>query len=200
MGQETWLRLTAIVVFVVGMAISMRYRHRSESQGEKVPWREEGWFIMIMLRVCGMGLWLSLLLYFAYPKALAWATLPQIPMSVRWGAIGVAVVMVPCLAWMFHSIGNNITQTVALRKNHQLVTHGPYRWIRHPLYTFGSLNFLAYAVVAANWFIMMWAGLGFIILMIRLPKEEAKLIERFGQEYIDYKKRTGALFPKLMGT
>ncbi|TNE51672.1 MAG: isoprenylcysteine carboxylmethyltransferase family protein [Deltaproteobacteria bacterium] len=199
MGKEAWFRLIAGVIFLAGMSISMRYRRRSETQGEKVSWKEEGWFIMVMLRICGLGLWLSLLLYFVYPQAIGWAHLHQLPDAVRIAAMGVAVVMIPCLAWMFRSIGNNITQTVALRKDHKLVTHGPYKWIRHPLYTFGSLNFIAYAVIAANWFITMWAALGFVMLMVRLPIEEAKLIERFGEEYIAYKKRTGALLPKVFG-
>ncbi len=199
MGKEAWFRLIAGIIFGVGMGISMRYRRRSEMQGEKVSWKEEGWFIMVMLRVCGLGLWLSLFLYFVYPRAIGWAHLHQLPDPVRIAAMGVAVAMIPCLAWMFRSIGTNITQTVALRKDHELVTHGPYKWIRHPLYTFGSLNFIAHAVIAANWFIMMWAALGFVMLMVRLPIEEAKLIERFGEEYIVYKKRTGALLPKVFG-
>jgi protein-S-isoprenylcysteine O-methyltransferase Ste14 len=57
------------------------------------------------------------------------------------------------LRWLFSSIGSSITQTVATKKDHELITHGPYGWVRHPLYSVGTLMFMALALVAANWFI-----------------------------------------------
>jgi protein-S-isoprenylcysteine O-methyltransferase Ste14 len=92
-----------------------------------------------------------------------------------------------------------ITPAIATRKEHKLVTAGPYRWIRHPLYTFGTLFFLSFALMADSWFIAVMALVAIVLLSIRLPKEEALLIEKFGDEYRGYMKCTGRFFPKLGG-
>ena len=93
------------------------------------------------------------------------------------------------------TIGNNITDTVAIRANHRLVMHGPYRWVRHPLYSVGTLFFVSVGLIAANWFILTMSLVALVMLFIRLPKEEAKLIEAFGDEYLNYMKNTGRLLP-----
>ncbi|MCB9640844.1 MAG: isoprenylcysteine carboxylmethyltransferase family protein, partial [Myxococcales bacterium] len=150
----------------------------------------------IFLRLFGGMLWLSVLLYLLYPRALSWSHLP-LPWAVRWAACGTALLMGPCFLWVFRHIGKNITQTVAIRQQHQLVKTGPYRWIRHPLYSFGIFYFLSFSVAAASWWMLLLAGFALIMLLVRLPKEEEKLIEAFGQDYIDYKGQTGAFFPRL---
>jgi len=56
------------------------------------------------------------------------------------------------LVWMFRTLGRNLTDTVVTRKEHTLVTTGPYRWIRHPFYTSAGLLGVANSLAAANWF------------------------------------------------
>jgi protein-S-isoprenylcysteine O-methyltransferase Ste14 len=98
---------------------------------------------------------------------------------------------------MFSSLGRNITDTVAIRKEHTLVTHGPYRWIRHPLYSFGFLLFVGFTLLTANWFIGLTGVCALTLLALRTPIEEAKLIEQFGDAYREYMKRTGRFLPRL---
>jgi protein-S-isoprenylcysteine O-methyltransferase Ste14 len=57
--------------------------------------------------------------------------------------------------------------------------------------------FVAFGMMADNWFIAGLGGLAFILMAIRTPKEEANLIEKFGDEYRDYIKQTGRFFPKF---
>ena len=38
------------------------------------------------------------------------------------------------IVWAFQSLGSNLTDTVVTRRQHTLITHGPYRWVRHPFY------------------------------------------------------------------
>ena len=57
--------------------------------------------------------------------------------------------------------------------------------------------FWGFALIAANWFIGLAALLVLALLLVRLPREEAGLIERFGDEYRAYMKRTGRLLPRL---
>ena len=118
--------------------------------------------------------------------------------GAAWGlGVGLGVLCVMGIYWLFSSIGTGITPTSATRKEHTLVTKGPYRWIRHPLYTVGSSLFVAFGMMADNWFIAVLGVLAFIVMAIRIPKEEANLIAKFGDEYREYMKRTGRFLPKL---
>jgi len=107
---------------------------------------------------------------------------------------------VPLIYWLFSSLGKNVTSTVAIRKDHALVTHGPYRWVRHPLYSVGFVAFTGFSLLAANWFILATLLLAFGVLMQRTPIEERRLIERFGDDYLEYMQRTGRYLPRLKGS
>ena len=91
----------------------------------------------------------------------------------------------------------NITDTVVTRNNHTLVTKGPYRWIRHPLYTFGGLFFLCLSLITTIWLIPLLAIPTFAILMRRTSIEEQALLERFGDEYRLYLEKTESFFPNI---
>jgi protein-S-isoprenylcysteine O-methyltransferase Ste14 len=189
-------RIIALIIFVVGLLISGYHRRKAETSGERVSWKEENPVVMVLLRISGLALWVSVILYMINPRWMRWAQL-EIPQTLRWVGVAIGTVSLPLLYWLFSSIGTNITQTVATKKEHELITHGPYRWVRHPLYSVGTLLFIAFALMAANWFIGLASLVVFVMLMIRLPKEEEKLIERFGDEYRAYMKRTGRFFPRL---
>jgi protein-S-isoprenylcysteine O-methyltransferase Ste14 len=98
---------------------------------------------------------------------------------------------------MFISLGMNITDSVTTRREHELVTSGPYRWIRHPLYTFGALLFLSLSLVMGNWLIVLLGIPTYAILVHRTGIEEEKLKDRFGEQYKRYTKRTGRFFPRF---
>jgi protein-S-isoprenylcysteine O-methyltransferase Ste14 len=127
---------------------------------------------------------------------MAWAKI-GLPEWIRWLGVGIGILCTMGIYWLFSSIGRGITPTSATRKAHQLVTHGPYHWVRHPLYTVGSSLFIAFGMMADNWFIALLGLFAFLAMASRTPKEEANLVEKFGDEYREYMKRTGRFFPKL---
>ena len=151
---------------------------------------------MILLRLFGFSTWMGLLLYMVNPRWMAWSHL-SLPPWLRWVGAGVGIVAVPLIAWMFMSLGKNVTDTVAIRREHRLVTHGPYRWVRHPMYSFSFLALVGFALLSANWFIGLTGILALVVLAVRTPIEETKLIEEFGDEYRAYMRRTGRFLPRL---
>jgi protein-S-isoprenylcysteine O-methyltransferase Ste14 len=195
--NENIFRLFAALILFTGVGISSYYRRKADrDSGERLSRHVDGTPIMTVIRLGGLILWLSPLLYLINPGWMAWSKL-GLPEWVRWLGVGLGLLCVPGIYWLFSSIGSGITPTSATRKHHQLVTSGPYRWVRHPLYTFGSSMFIALGMMADNWFIAALGILAFIAMAIRTPKEEANLIETFGDEYREYMKRTGRYFPKL---
>lgn len=78
------------------------------------------------------------------------------------------------------------------------MTHGPYRWVRHPLYSASILWLAALAVLAANWLIGLMTLLCAAFLPALVRREEAALIERFGPSYREYMEGVGRLVPRIL--
>ena len=195
--NENIFRFLAATILVTGMSISGYYRRKADKEtGESVPRKADGNVMMTAIRIGGLILWLSPLIYLINPNWMAWSKI-GLPEPVRWLGVGIGILCTLGIYWLFSSIGSGITPTSTTREEHKLVTGGIYRFIRHPLYTFGSSFIVSFGMMADNWFIAMFGVLAFILMAIRTPKEEANLIEKFGDEYREYMKRTGRFLPKL---
>jgi protein-S-isoprenylcysteine O-methyltransferase Ste14 len=195
--NENVFRILAALILFTGVGISIYYRRKADQEsGEKVARSVDGNAMMTVIKVFGLVLWLSPLVYLLNPQWMAWSKI-GLPDTLRWLGVFIGVLSVFGIYWLFSSIGSGITPTSATREEHTLVTSGPYRWVRHPLYTIGSSLFIAFGLMADNWIIAALGILAFIAMAIRTPKEEANLVEKFGDEYREYMKRTGAFLPKI---
>jgi protein-S-isoprenylcysteine O-methyltransferase Ste14 len=95
-------------------------------------------------------------------------------------------------------LGNNYSQDLEIKQDHNLVTAGIYQRIRHPMYSSGFLVALAQIGLLQNW-ISSLAGilaLG-IFYILRVPEEESMLLEKFGVGYQEYMERTPSIIPGL---
>jgi protein-S-isoprenylcysteine O-methyltransferase Ste14 len=131
------------------------------------------------------------------PSSLQWAVI-EVPGWVR--ACGALVLMpTPLLCWwVLSSLGNNFTEAFAAAFGQTLVTRGPYTYVRHPLYALEFIFLASIALATANLIILIYALSGILaIRLIVIPHEEQYLLERFGENYRKYRKRTGLLLPKL---
>jgi protein-S-isoprenylcysteine O-methyltransferase Ste14 len=152
---------------------------------------------MAVRAVLGLGYIGALLVYVFFPSILAWAAFP-LPSWLRWLGAGVAAAALLLLAWVQWSLGKNFNTTLHLREEHSLVVSGPYRWVRHPMYTALFLLGVGFLLLTANWFV----GVPLIvaipaIVAVRVANEEAMMIEQFGDQYRVYMQRTGRFLPRL---
>jgi protein-S-isoprenylcysteine O-methyltransferase Ste14 len=83
------------------------------------------------------------------------------------------------------------------RREHTLVTHGPYRYVRHPFYDAVALAVVANGLAAANWFLLLGGLLAIALIVLRTSREEERLLARFGDSYRVYRARTGRFLPKI---
>jgi protein-S-isoprenylcysteine O-methyltransferase Ste14 len=190
-------RWVALVVFAGCLGISTFYRARARRLGTTIPRRRERPELIAGRLLVALPLFGGVLAYLVNPASMAWASI-ALPtwLSAAGAVLGLAAV--PFALWVFRTLGKNVSETVLTKADHELVTTGPYRWIRHPLYAVGLLLFLSIGLMAANWFILALALTALIaILAIVIPREERELSKRFGGAYAAYARRTGRLLPRV---
>jgi len=195
--NDNLFRIFAALILIGSSSISVYYRRKANLEsGETVSTQAENQFVFLALRLTALTLVIGMLTYMIYPPWLDWSKV-GIPESTRWLGVGLGLVGVGLCYWVFSSIGQGISTTVVTRKQARLITSGPYRWVRHPLYVVGLATFGSIGMIAANWFIVSLVVLAFILLVIRTQSEEEHLIANYGDEYRDYMKRTGRFLPKV---
>ena len=114
-------------------------------------------------------------------------------------AIAVTLAGMAFAVWARVYLGRNWSSVPTIKEKHQLIRSGPYRLVRHPIYS-GILlavtgTFLANGKVrGALSIVLLWIG-----WQIKSRMEEQFMVRTFGAEYEEYRRTTGALFPRLMG-
>jgi protein-S-isoprenylcysteine O-methyltransferase Ste14 len=184
-------------VFLAGMAIYVAirgvYNGRTKSNQKevsRVDWRERS-----LLVVVTVGCMLLPLVYLFTP----WLSFAdyRLPAWAPW--CGTAVMAFALwLFWRSHAdLGQNWSISLEIRQGHTLVTNGVYRSIRHPMYASIWLFGLAQGLMLANWLAGWSAFAAFAVMyFVRTPREEQLMLERFGDAYREYMRRTGRLFPR----
>ena len=95
-------------------------------------------------------------------------------------------------------LGRNWSGTVQLKHDHELIVAGPYRIVRHPIYTGLLLLFLGNAVMVGDWRGLLAVAIVFVSFWRKLRLEEAWLAGHFGEPYRLYRARTKALIPAVL--
>ena len=196
MGDDQTFRIILALGMAAVLPFGIYHRVRSQATGETLDRRQEGLFILLTLRPIGLAAWVGLLTFVSNPEWMAWSSVP-LPVSLRWAGVGIGLVAGSLLVWTFRTLGTNITDTVVTRRDHKLVTTGPYQFVRHPFYLAAALAYLANALATTNWFIALTGGLAMTLLVVRTTTEEEHLVRRFGDDYRRYVKQTGRFFPRL---
>lgn len=114
-------------------------------------------------------------------------------------ALGIALIFGGLLFrfWAIRTLGRFFRTRIVIQEQHQLITSGPYRRLRNPSYTAVLMVLLGLGFGIGNWLsVLVFFAAGVIAYATRIALvEEPALMQRFGQEYQDYKKRSWALIP-----
>ena len=193
------MRWLALAVLAACLSLSAYYRHRARSQSETIPRRREGAALIVARLLGAMALLGGMVTHVVRPDLMTWASFPA-PGWLPWAGALLGLLTIPAVRWVFVSLGRNVSETVLTKQDHELVATGPYRWVRHPLYTTGLALILAVGLMLSSWVVLLLAGitLAFMWLVV-IPVEERELLARFGDRYRGYAGRTGRLLPRLTG-
>lgn len=191
--MQPW-NIVFLVGFIAYVIIRGVFAQRSKGNVKALSRSDRREFILIVIMAIGSMI-LPIVYLFTSLLRFADYRLPSFIQSV--GAILMVVAL--WLFWRSHAdLGTNWSRTLEIQKGHQLVTHGVYRSIRHPMYASIWLFSLAQGLLLENWLAGWSAFVAFAILyFVRIPNEERMMSEFFGQQYDDYMSQTGRLLPRL---
>jgi protein-S-isoprenylcysteine O-methyltransferase Ste14 len=194
MNFELMLRLMILLLLGSIFLISGLYRRRARTE-EFIKRQEEGYLALVLRMAAAIPLFLVIILDIFFPELMGWSKF-NIPNWLRIVGMSLALGSVLWLWWVFRTIGSNISETVLTKDTHELVTIGPYRWIRHPLYAGALLLLISIGLALEDFFILSYAVIGILAFrLLVIPVEEEALLEAFGEDYECYQSRTGAMLP-----
>lgn len=99
--------------------------------------------------------------------------------------------------WARRHLGRNWSAEVRIGEGHQLVRTGPYRFLRHPIYTAMLGMFLGTAIASSQVHALLALGILFIAYLRKTRLEEQILHQTFGPDWLSYRRQTWALVPPL---
>jgi len=97
--------------------------------------------------------------------------------------------------WSTKVLGDNFSQDIAIKKDHHLVTNGPFKFVRHPQYLSQLLMDLGGAAATLSFVLAPLALIQIPFLFMRASIEDKLLEKHFGENFRSYKKKTGMIFP-----
>lgn len=196
-SSDAIFRWIALACLAGSLAISTWYRLRARRTGETIARRREPALLVAGRLLVALPLFAGIFVYLIHPPWMDWAAVP-LPRWARWAGSALGALAVPGAFWVFCSLGGNVSETVLIKKSHELVRHGPYRWVRHPLYADGIVLVASIGLIASNGFILFFAAITLAgILLVVIPLEERALVAAFGDRYLEYQRKTGRLTPRL---
>ncbi len=195
--MNTFFHITFIIIFVIFWGIRAAYQKKANALGGEAEFKE-GKRHEYIRRLVGVPFMLLFVAFMIRPSILGWATW-SLPIWAQWLGLVLGLISIPLIWWVQWALDVNFQVRLHVRAEHTLVTHGPYRWVRHPMYTVLYLHLFAILLLTANWFI---AGtllvMQTIIIVLRLKNEEAAMIEKFGDDYRYYMQQTGRFLPRII--
>jgi len=195
--NETIFRIILPILIVAFIAHRGYYvKTKSKPEDATLKKREEG-IVSKIAGLLGMAGFVSMLAYVIDSTWLAFADL-SFPIWLRWAGVGIALIGFALLQWAQMTLANSWSDTPRMMKEQTLITSGPYRTIRHPIYTAFILILGSTLFISSNWLVgLCWLTMTVMEVISRVGFEESLMLEYFGEQYREYMKRTGRLFPRL---
>lgn len=184
---------TAVILLASIVMVAIRAPHGERSRTIPVARSGKGRRETVLLTIAWVAFFLPLI-WIATP-VLAFADYPLYSIPFFTGVFFLVLGL-----WLFHrshaDLGTNWSITLEVREKHQFVTHGVYRWVRHPMYLSLIVYSAGQALVLPNWLAGASYGVAMVLLFaFRVRPEERMMLDEFGKDYEAYMATTKRLIP-----
>ena len=207
MNIEIFFRIAFFVILFSFAYVMTSYTQKAKARKESASTRvqlhhaHEVRLLLRIRQIFGISFYLGVLVWTFAPRYMEWSAV-ALPVWARWTGLALGLLSITLNAWshktLSQKLGEDFDPVLRLLKVPALVKEGPYATMRHPIYLAFLMMQISVLLLTSNWFIGL-SGITIIVavIAIRIPEEEKMLIEQFGDEYRTYRKKTGALLPKL---
>lgn len=161
----------------------------SRGDGAKVVKRQR--FAVVFLQLCTLGIIAAA----PYSDSRAWSVLRG--EGFRYGGVVLYTIGLFVMNWAIILLGRHFSVQVTVQEDHQLVTDGPYRYVRHPRYLGILICFTGVALIFASVIALGLAALLLVVLHWRIHDEEALMAESLPKEWASYAAKTARLLPGI---
>lgn len=177
---------TAWWITWLGMAFFSKKTKERESAASRISYMLIAWLAMYLMF---FGEHLSVyLMGDVFPRR-TW---------VAWTGVAITALGFAITYWARFTLGRNWSGTVTIKENHELIRTGPYRIVRHPIYTGVIVALAGTALTRDEYRGILAVLLLWVSFTIKRRKEEQFMRQVFGTQYDDYARTTGAIFPALL--
>jgi protein-S-isoprenylcysteine O-methyltransferase Ste14 len=180
-------RIFVALLLWIGFFVYWGIAARNSAATKRSESRSSTWLHQIVITTA------LLLLFIPVPGLTGWF-LPERQSLIMAGAIIQAAFFL-LAAWARRHLGRNWSGTVRIGEGHQLVKTGPYRSLRHPIYTAMLGMFLGTAVASSQYHALLGLVMLIFAYLRKTRLEEQILSQTFGDEYDDYRRNSWALVP-----
>ena len=194
--QDTLVHLAFSILFLIFLFERGYFQLKSRIRSRKGSKYLEGKKIQLVLIIIGQIWIIGIFLYIVFPETHEWFIL-GLP---SWLTIVGLVLTVIGMIFEFYtqlSLGKHFSAYLHIREDHKLISNGPYRFIRHPMYTALTMVLLGLFFTSSNIYVGLPLPVFLVVIALRVGKEENVLVEQFGDEYRNYMIRTGRFLPKI---
>ena len=177
--------LVFVVIWLIAAVSTKRTVYR-ESRTQRLRY----WVLLVIAYV---------LLFYGrrLPYPLNIRVLPQVALNA-WAAAVLCVIGLAFAIWARVTLGRNWSGAVTLKEEHELVELGPYRFVRHPIYTGILTMFFATALAQGHLSGFVGTLLMFASFWIKLRDEEKLMLQQFPERYADYRRRAKCIIPFVL--
>jgi len=150
--------------------------------------------VQTSLLVCGF------FLLFKRSTGIQWFDTPIVPQHgfLPWIGVWIVAAGVAFAIWARTTLGGNWSGSATLKAGHTLTRVGPYRLVRHPIYTGILTAMLGTAIASGFLHSILAVPVCILCYWLKIQTEEGLLISQFGQDYVQYRKEAKALIPYLL--
>lgn len=141
----------------------------------------------------------GLYLLFGSPSTPDWFNQPvfRVTVPIALAGLGITVCGIALSIWARLTLGENWSASATVKQDHTLIVRGPYHAVRHPIYTGFLVALLGSALQRGLLRSFLAVIICAVALWIKVAVEEDFMVQRFGQEYLRYRREVSALVPFL---
>ena len=207
MAMDPFFRISFLVLWATFSIVRIYYGRKTKTHDSLAEIQEKlitagrdmskGFMILtaIITAVGGVGL----ILYLLSPP---WWTWTRFPLGdwIQWIGVIVAIPPIFFLIWVHRHLDTQWSIALEMQEDHRLITSGPYNRVRHPMYLGIFVYTIGLILIASDLLVLLFFGFSIWVNYLRIPDEEQMMIDEFGDEYLEYMKRSGKLLPPYRNT